>query len=254
MIFKRKKANAEPADEQAAGATEPVAETPTEQATGTSAEQQPAKKPVLNGPFDYADIENTDEYLDFGSILVKPVAGLKVRMDVEQSNQRVIAVSLELAESRVQLMAFSASKSTSLWPGISDKIREDIASQNGEIYQRDGEYGQELLAQVPQQLPDGRAGHVALRFVGIDGPRWFLRAVIGGAAIGDEEASKAIDDLVRGVVVNRGDKPLPPQELLPLNVPRNAQTRPDAEAQGETEAAGQAPQRPERGPEITQIG
>ncbi len=250
MIFKRKKSKEEPAVEQAVESTEQHAPDAAED-TASSA-PKPDVKPTLNGPFDFSDVENTEEYLDFGSILVKPVAGLKVRMDVEQSNQRVIAVSLELAESRVQLMAFSASKSSSLWPGISDKIRADIASQKGEIFQRDGEYGQELLAQVPQQLPDGRAGHVALRFVGIDGPRWFLRAVIGGAAISDQDASKAIDDLVRSVVVNRGDKPLPPQELLPLSVPSNAQTLPDpsaAAAQGP-----QAPQRPERGPEITQIG
>lgn len=234
MIFKRKKVQEEFVAEETSTPVEPAAD----------------PKPKLNGPFDYSDVEDTEEYLDFGSILVKPVPGLQVRMDVEQSNQRVIAVSLELAESRVQLMAFSSSKSASLWPGISDKIKSDIKAQNGEIYQRDGEYGQELLAQVPQQLPDGRAGHVALRFVGIDGPRWFLRAVIGGAAIGDEEASKAIDDLVRSVVINRGDKPLPPQELLPLSVPSNAQARPEAPEDDQS----QAPQRPERGPEITQIG
>lgn len=234
MIFKRKKVQEESIAEETSAPVEPAAD----------------PKPQLNGPFDYNDVEDTEEYLDFGSILVKPVPGLQVRMDVEQSNQRVIAVSLELAESRVQLMAFSSSKSASLWPGISDKIKSDIKAQNGEIYQRDGEYGQELLAQVPQQLPDGRAGHVALRFVGIDGPRWFLRAVIGGAAIGDEEASKAIDDLVRSVVINRGDKPLPPQELLPLSVPSNAQARPETPEDDQS----QAPQRPERGPEITQIG
>lgn len=234
MIFKRKKVKEESVAEE----------------TSSPVEQAADSKPQLNGPFDYKDVEDTEEYLDFGSILVKPVPGLQVRMDVEQSNQRVIAVSLELAESRVQLMAFSSSKSASLWPGISDKIKSDIKAQNGEIYQRDGEYGQELLAQVPQQLPDGRAGHVALRFVGIDGPRWFLRAVIGGAAIGDEEASKAIDDLVRNVVINRGDKPLPPQELLPLSVPNNAQARPETPEDDQA----QAPQRPERGPEITQIG
>ncbi|WP_313814224.1 DUF3710 domain-containing protein [Glutamicibacter sp.] len=238
MIFKRKKAVEEPAVEPA----------DLDEAAVQDAEQ--TGKPKLNGPFDYKDVEDTDDYLDFGSILVKPIAGLKVRMDVEQSNQRVVAVSLEVAESRVQLMAFSASKSESLWPGISDKIREDIKGQNGEIYQRDGDYGQELLAQVPQQLPDGRAGHVALRFVGIDGPRWFLRAVVGGAAISDEEAAKTIDSLIRSVIVNRGDKPLPPQELLPLSVPTNAQARPAEEEEPENTA----PQRPERGPEITQIG
>ncbi|WP_421015674.1 DUF3710 domain-containing protein, partial [Glutamicibacter creatinolyticus] len=40
---------------------------------------------------------------------------------------------------------------------------------------------------------------------------------IGGAAISDEQASKAVEELVRQVVVDRGDRPLPPRELLPLN-------------------------------------
>ncbi|WP_430408153.1 DUF3710 domain-containing protein [Glutamicibacter halophytocola] len=57
-----------------------------------------------------------------------------------------------------------------------------------------------------------------------------------------------VDGILRDVIVNRGDKPLPPAELLPLNVPANAQTRPVQEdAQPEIK-------RPERGPEITQIG
>ncbi|MGH3651724.1 DUF3710 domain-containing protein [Glutamicibacter sp.] len=229
MIFKRKKAKEQPVDAPAPEAVQGEPEPKT-------------------GPFDYSDVENTQEYLDFGSILIKPVAGLKVRMDVEESNKRVIAVSLEIAESRIQLMAFSSSKSESLWPGISDKIKSDISAQNGEIFTRDGDYGQELLAKVPQQLPDGRAGHVALRFVGIDGHRWFLRAVIGGAAIGDEEAARVVDGILRNVVVNRGDKPLPPAELLPLSVPANAQARPAG-----TEKNPDL-KRPERGPEITQIG
>jgi len=238
MIFKRKKSKEqEPAVESNVVATE------TSETTESSEPNEPKA-----GPFDINDVENTDEYLDFGSILIKPVSGLKVRMDVEESNQRVIAVSLEVAESRVQLMAFSSSKSQSLWPGIKDKIKSDITAQNGEIFKRDGAYGEELLARVPQQLPDGRDGHVALRFVGIDGPRWFLRAVIGGSAISDEEAAQTVENVLRDVIVNRGDKPLPPAELLPLNVPANAQTRPVGE-EAEPEL-----KRPERGPEITQIG
>ncbi|XAZ33515.1 DUF3710 domain-containing protein [Glutamicibacter halophytocola] len=170
MIFKRKKTKEQ--------------EAPVESNEVSASSDEPK-----TGPYDINDVADTNEYLDFGSILIKPVSGLKVRMDVEESNKRVIAVSLEIAESRVQLMAFSSSKSESLWPGIKDKIKSDITAQNGEIFKRDGDYGEELLAKVPQQLPDGRAGHVALRFVGIDGPRWFLRAVIGGNAIANEEAA-----------------------------------------------------------------
>lgn len=233
MIFKRKKR-----DQQ-----QEVAE----QNAPPAVEEQPSQL-AGSGPKDINDIENPDDYLNFGSLLLKPISGMKVRLDMEEKTKRVISLSLEVAESRIQLQAFARSKSEQLWPGISNKIAEDLTKQQGELYIRDGEFGKELLAKVPQQLPDGRAGHVALRFIGVDGPRWFLRIVVGGAAISNEEASEVVDELVRGVVVDRGTSPLPPQELLPLSVPKNARTH------AEPPPGAPAVQRPERGPEITQIG
>lgn len=241
MIFKRKK------DRDAQAAPEQPAQDASQATDGEGAESRTAVPGT--GPRDISEVDSTDEYLNFGSLLIKPMPGLKVRLDIEETTKRVISLSLEVAESRIQLQAFARAKSQELWPGISARIAEDIGAQKGELFSRDGEHGRELLAKVPQQLPDGRDGHVALRFVGVDGPRWFLRVVIGGAAISNEEASKVVDELVRSVVVDRGSKPLPPQELLPLNVPANATTR--AEPQ-DGPAAGI--QRPERGPEITQIG
>ena len=238
MIFKRKKRD-QTAEEPAIDAA---------QSTGDSGAAQSDTDVPKAGPRDVKDIANPDEYLNFGSLLIKPMQGLKVRLDIEEKTQRVISLSLEVAESRIQLQAFARAKSEALWPGISNKIAEDISKQNGELFIRDGEHGKELLAKVPQQLPDGRAGHVALRFIGVDGPRWFLRVVVGGAAISNEQASMVVDELVRGLVVDRGDKPLPPQELLPLSVPANATT------QAEPADAAPGVQKPERGPEITQIG
>lgn len=238
MIFKRKKRDQDQPVNDDAAQNEPT--------TAAPAEAAPAQ--ATSGPWDISAIQSPEDYLNFGSLLIKPVAGMKVRLDMEEKTKRVISLSLEVAESRVQLQAFARSKSQELWPGISNKIAEDISKQNGELFIRDGELGKELLAKVPQQLPDGRAGHVALRFIGVDGPRWFLRVVVGGAAISNEQASGIVDELVRGIVVDRGTKPLPPQELLPLSVPSNATTH------AEPTPAAQPVQRPERGPEITQIG
>jgi hypothetical protein len=50
------------------------------------------------------------------------------------------------------------------------------------------------------------AGKRLARFVGVDGPRWFLRGVIGGAATTDVEAA-AREDLFRSIVVVRGGSP-----------------------------------------------
>ena len=55
------------------------------------------------------------------------------------------------------------------------------------------------------------AGKRLARFVGVDGPRWFLRGVVGGAATSDVEAAAAVEDLFRSIVVVRGTSPMPPR-------------------------------------------
>ncbi|MFJ6418153.1 DUF3710 domain-containing protein [Paeniglutamicibacter sp. NPDC091659] len=269
MIFKRKNkaavAEAQPEqtiaelnaaaskDLEVDSADEVQAHSPAEAEAAHSAKAQgiapaQAKQNPDEGPFDGDSIEDHSEYLDMGALLIKPVPGLQLRLEVEESTQRVIAVALEMGSSRMQLQVFAAPKTDELWPGISTQIATGIADQGGETEMVSGRFGSELLARVPQTAPDGRQGYVVLRFLGIDGPRWFLRAVIGGAALTDQEEAKAMEDALAQVVVVRGDVPMPPTELLPLTVPQGALTHPDAAA----ETPGT--ERPERGPETTQIG
>jgi hypothetical protein len=118
-----------------------------------------------------------------------------------------------------------------------------------------GAFGTELVAKLPAEATDGSRGFRAARFMGVDGPRWFLRGVLGGEAALDRDAAAGLEELFRRVVVVRGDNPMPPRELLQLRLPK------DAAAQGHGAAphpgaqqAGHAVQQPERGPEITQIG
>lgn len=267
MIFKRKKkaaaeapaeqtiaelnATAAKKDEAQPEAPAPVAE--TEDEAVLNADIKGVKQNPEEGPFDGDDFEDHDEYLDMGSLLIKPVPGLQLRLEVEESTQRVIAVALEIGGSRMQLQVFAAAKSEDLWPGISTQIATGIADQGGETEMIPGRFGNELLARVPQTAPDGRQGYVVLRFLGIDGPRWFLRAVIGGAALTDPVESKAMEDALAQIVVVRGDTPMPPTELLPLTVPQGALTHADAAAHAEQAETG-GTERPERGPEVTQIG
>jgi hypothetical protein len=68
----------------------------------------------------------------------------------------------------------------------------------------------------------GRGQPEPQRFLGVDGPRWFLRGVIRGAAASRPEQAKPLEDLFANVVVVRGDHPVPPRELLPLQLPEDA--------------------------------
>lgn len=208
---------------------------------------------AVHGPLDLDEIENTDGYVDLGALMVTPLEGLSLRLEVEENTQRVIAVTLDLNGSSLQLQAFAASRSEPLWRDIREQIGLSVGSQGGEIEILDGTFGKEVLAKVPAQSDDGSKGFRVARFVGVDGPRWFLRGVLGGAAAVDSDAARALEDLFRGVVVVRGEVPLPPRDLLLLRLPKDAMAAAQGAA-GPDMGAAQGGSPIERGPEITTIG
>ena len=71
---------------------------------------------------------------------------------------------------------------------------------------------------APGQPPVARI----VRFVGVDGPRWFLRGVISGEGAVEPAAAAVVEDLFRSVVVVRGGAPMPPRDLLPLHMPADS--------------------------------
>jgi hypothetical protein len=172
------------------------------------------------GPFDSSEVTFNVPHLDLGAIKFPTKDGLQVRLEVEETTQRVVAVTLEYDDSSLQLQAFSAPKSEGLWHGIRQQISDSVTSQGGTAEARVGSLGPELLAKLPITNEQGQAvGTRFSRFVGVDGPKWFLRGVIAGAAITDPKAAAEIDDLFRSVTVYREASPLPPGDLLPLHVP-----------------------------------
>ncbi|WP_159706740.1 DUF3710 domain-containing protein [Arthrobacter sp. 18067] len=205
---------------------------------------------LAKGPLDIDEIEDHDGYVDLGALLIAPAEGLQLRLEVEEATQRVVAVTMDLSGSSLQLQAFAAPRSEGLWDEIREQITQSVASQGGETEEISGAFGTELVAKLPAEAADGSRGFRAARFMGVDGPRWFLRGVLGGPAALEREAAMGLEELFRRVVVVRGDNPMPPRELLQLRLPK------DAAVPGQAGAPQGAPamEQPERGPEITQIG
>ncbi len=208
----------------------------------------------IHGPLDESEVDGLDGYVDLGALMVTPREGLSLRLEVEESTNRVIAVTLDLNGSSLQLQAFAASRSEQLWRDIREQIGLSVGSQGGEIEILDGTFGKELLAKVPAQGSDGSRGMRVARFLGVDGPRWFLRGVLGGPAAVDPAAAAELEDLFRGVVVVRGETPLPPRDLLLLRLPKDAVAGPQGAMAADHAAPAQGGEPFRRGPEITAIG
>lgn len=178
------------------------------------------------GPLDESEASVVRPYVDLGGVKILPREGLHLRLEVEEGSQRVVAVGLDYADSTLQVQPFAAPRSSGLWNEIRGQIAEQIAKQGGTTSLRIGVLGPELLAEIPV-APGAQGGTKRLaRFVGVDGPRWFLRGVIAGEAVVNPEASAKIEELFRSIVVVRGSTPMPPRDLIPLHMPKSAATDP----------------------------
>jgi hypothetical protein len=171
------------------------------------------------GPLDDSEANPVRPYIDLGGVKILPRDGLQLRLEVEEETGRVVAVGLDYAGSTLQVQPFAAPRSTGLWHEIRAQIADQIQRQGGRTSERDGVFGPELVAQIPVAQP-GVPGETRIaRFIGVDGPRWFLRGVIAGDAAVDPSAAADIEDLFRSVVVVRGNQPMPPRDLIPLRMP-----------------------------------
>lgn len=170
------------------------------------------------GPYDESEANPVRPYIDLGGIKVLPREGLNLRLEVEEQSKRIVAVGLDYADSSLQVQPFAAPRTSGLWEETRVQIMEQVRQQGGRVEERDGALGIELLAEVPVVAGDPSQMRLA-RFVGVDGPRWFLRGVIGGAATTDLEAAEQVEDLFRSIVVVRGGTPMPPRDLIPLKMP-----------------------------------
>lgn len=175
---------------------------------------------VVNGPLDDSEANAVRPYVDLGGVKIVPRADLQLRLEVEEGSNRVVAVAMDYAGSTLQVQPFAAPRTSGLWVEIRDQIVDQIQKQGGTTRIADGPFGPEVLAQIPATVAGETAARL-VRFVGVDGPRWFLRGVISGEGAVNPEAAAQVEDLFRSVVVVRGNTPMPPRDLIPLHIPAN---------------------------------
>lgn len=173
---------------------------------------------VTAGPFDSTEVINIRPSVDFGAISLPIREDVTLKLEVEEASSRIVALTVEHQGSSLQLQAFSAPGSEGIWHEIRGDLDKSIQSQGGKTEVVVGPLGPELNAQIPTK--DG--GSRLAKFIGVDGPKWFLRGVISGLALGDTLAMTYLIDIFRSVVVVRGVAPMPPKELLQLNAPPGA--------------------------------
>jgi Protein of unknown function (DUF3710). len=209
-----------------------------------------------NGPWD-ADEDYPDvPRVDLGGLLLPQSQQIRIQVQADPSSGAVSQLSVLSEGSAVQIQPYAAPRKAGMWDEIRQQIVSSINSSGGLVEQVEGPYGTEVRAQVAGA--EGKAQPA--RFCGIDGPRWFVRLVFLGKAARDVQAAGVLDDIVRGMVVVRGDEAMPMGNSIALRVPQNPESESESavdESASADASDSSAPARPSltlpvRGPEITE--
>jgi hypothetical protein len=196
------------------------------------------------GPWDESEADPNDgvERLDLGALRVAATPSVDVQVQVDEASGNVTQLTFARPDGAVQVQPYAAPRSGGLWDTVRGQIKSSINQSGGLVEEADGPFGTELRAQV--KASDGSGSLQPARFTGIEGPRWFLRAVFLGAAAKPGESATVLEGMVRNLVVVRGTEAMPVGAPIPLAIPQTAS--PDAPA-----PAG-LPSPFQRGPEITE--
>lgn len=182
---------------------------------------------ATTGPFDVLDAPEEDgvAYLDLGALRIPADTGLELKIEVDEQGA-IASVNLADENGHMQLGVFAAPRREGIWTDIMAEIKVSISEQRGTVTQSDGEFGPELGAKLPAP-----GGFTPVRFIGVDGPRWFLRAMLVGAPAIEPANAVRFLHAFRGLVVVRGSDPLPVRDPVPLTLPAvAAQQIADAQA------------------------
>jgi hypothetical protein len=178
---------------------------------------------MVSGPYDSSEVPNDGTRLDLGSLRIPSAPELEVSVEFDQESISPMSVSMILPHSIISLQAFASPKHEDTWPEVRDDVLAELSKHGIDTTVVLGRFGTEIHTVMPSQEADGQTVITPVRFIGVDGDRWFLRIVVSGAGAVDLQAIEEVDELISDVVVHRGDQAMGPGDALRVVLPEGSE-------------------------------
>lgn len=200
-----------------------------------TAEHGPAADPRALGPWDRSEKEpeaDDPTYVDLGALIIKGHPELSLQLPTDGDSDVIGSAVLLTEDSGLELRAFAAPRSGGMWSEVRADIIDEVERLGGDYDAVEGIFGTELQVRVP--VPDNPELFQPSRIVGVEGPRWLMRATFLGEAGLNPTDEGILVDAFRNTIVVRGGEPMAPREPLVLVLPDNAFViENDAESDGD---------------------
>jgi Protein of unknown function (DUF3710) len=165
------------------------------------------------------EVSESDGYLDLGALKLPMHEGLEITMDMDQETGRAHSIALVLGSSMAEVQIFARAKDELMWPDTRESLVTGLREQGVASEIAIGRFGSEVQCTMPTTDFAGNNIMQSVRFIGIDGDRWFMRLAVSGSATVDETEIAEFDDLISRLEVVRGDGAMSPGASLEFILP-----------------------------------
>jgi len=161
----------------------------------------------------------TNGFLDLGAVSVPLLEGLEISVNIDQETMQGTGLGLTYGASMADVQVFARAKDELIWPTTRDELVSALAQQQVDCEIVIGVFGSEIHCTMPTVDFENNNVLQPVRFLGVDGDRWFMRIAVSGAAAADPADIEQMDVILSQLTVHRGEEAMSPGEPLTLTLP-----------------------------------
>lgn len=188
---------------------------------------------LADGPWNFEDVSEDHPFISYGALRLPAVPHMKVRAEIDPSNNKCGAISVKVADCNVQLQVIAAGRGNPQWTQTRQAVTERLRPV-ADLNPVEGHFGAELEVTLHRKHKEtGEITDVPMLFQGVDGDRWLLKAVTMGPSAHTDATRARINALLSQCAVDRGPLPMIAGTVLILDLPtfhKGAAAAPDADA------------------------
>lgn len=174
---------------------------------------------LADGPWSADAVPEDVNLLDFGPLKLPALPGIKLRLEIDPDRQEIGAVTVRIADCSLQLQVIAASRGAGQWTDTRQALVANLKSRPGHQQVIEGHFGAEVIGVLTGRTPEGVLIDATMRFQGIDGDGWMIRAVSSGPSVTHDDTANRINAFLSRCAVDVGDGAAPAGTVLPLTDP-----------------------------------
>lgn len=157
---------------------------------------------LAGGPWDAGSSPEDVEFYDFGALKLPALPGLMARLEIDPERQEIGAVTVRIADCALQLQVIAKQRGVSQWEGTRKDLLANLRKRPGYQQVVEGRFGAEVIGVLTGRTTEGVLVDSTMRFQGVEGDTWMIRAVSSGPSVTHDAVVAKVDAFVSRCAVD----------------------------------------------------